>query len=90
MRLLGGFPGFHNKSPLLVADHLATLTAEDTELAFNDLKRKTDDLPDDGETAGSSHQWTDVESEILEESEVLSDVEHVVTVTTVRVLHGNR
>ena len=38
----------------------------------------------DGETAESSHPWTDdVESETLEESEVLSDVKDILTATTV-------
>ena len=56
-------------------DTAANLTEEDTEVAVRDLRRKTGDLPDDCETAESSHQWADeVESEMLEEAEVLSDM----------------
>ena len=36
-----------------------SLAQEDSELAARDLRRKTDDLPHDGETTVSSRQWTD-------------------------------
>ena len=65
-------------------DNSANLTEEDTQSAVRDPRRKKDDLPDDGETAESSHHWTDgLESEILGESDVLSDVEEILTATTV-------
>ena len=51
-------------------------TEEYAELAVTDLRRETDELSDGGETTESSHRWTDeVESEVPEESEALSDVE---------------
>ena len=74
MVLPGGLPCLHNY-PLKVGGAVLLRAIAETELAVGDLRRKTDDLSDDGETTESSHQWTDeVESEVLEESEVLSDV----------------
>ena len=48
---------------------------------------ETDDLSDGSETTKSSHRWTnEVESEELDESEALSDVEETLTATTVFVM----
>ena len=69
---------------LLASDNSANFTEADSELAVRDLRRKADVLSDDGEITEFSHQWTaEVPSEILEESEVLSDVEEILTTSTV-------
>ena len=63
-------------------ENSANCTEEDTELAVRFLRRRTDDLPDGGETTEFSLQRTDdVQYEILEESEALSDVQEILTIT---------
>ena len=83
------FPFFTTNYLLMVGDpyssstdNLGHVKGEATALAVRDLRRKTDDLPVDGQTE-SPHHWTDeVESE-MPESEVLSDVEEILTATSV-------
>ena len=91
MRPFCGFSPFTNNDFLMVdepysssANNSPNLTEEILRWRSEILRWKTDDLPDDGETTESSHQWTEeVVTETVELSEVLSDVEETVTVTTV-------
>ena len=76
------FPVFTTDYPMTVgelyssSDPAANHTEEYAELAVRDLRRETDELSDGGETTESSHRWTDdMESEVPEEWEALSDVE---------------
>ena len=83
------FPFFTTNYLLMVGDpyssstdNLGHVKGEATALTVRDLRRKTDDLPVDGQTE-SPHHWTDeVESE-MPESEVLSDVEEILSATSV-------
>ena len=55
----------------------------------NFTEEDTDDLRDGDETTESSHRRTDEEkSDVLEESEVLSDVDEILAATTHSLRHG--
>ena len=69
-----GYPVMLDEPCSSSTDSSPNLPEGDAEWSVKGLRRKTDDLPDDGET--ESHPWTDeVESETLEESEVLLNTE---------------
>ena len=54
--------------------------------ADKDLRRKTDDLSDGGETTESSQRWTDeLEFENLEESELSLDMEESLSIIAIAV-----